>query len=754
MANNSQFLVSMKFVGVNQVSPEMKKMADDAKKLKQQVESLGRGPSGGFKFLDQLNKGLKAASDTLGKMKKQMEEMKASGFGNILTGGAALAPVLKSLHDAGQFQQRLVTISGATGTNDLAGLKQAIRDASNVTKFSTLEVEDMAVKAATSGMTAVQVQQLTPILAKFAEVQQFGKGSSPDEAVTQAISSAHMLGIYEPDQLDKYLDKFNKATFMTPGNTTEFFDTFKYMAPTAKGMGLSNDDILYTAALANRVGFLGSMGGTEAADMILRSIPGIFGGDSHVGKDGKLKMGKQLQAMVDLGLAKPNGSSVFFNDKGQFLGIENFIKQLADASKGVNPERLMKDFKNMFGMQGERLAVILSERGGEQLQLIEKQMENMKSITQLQDDYNKSYEGQLVQFKTNLQNLNQDVGTILLPTATNFIHSIQPLATDAAKWISTHEDEVRKIAEVTAGFGALMFALGTAKIVLGTIGSVVLNPLKKGIDGVLMTVESFKTKAAVANAIPEQMIRASVVNVYGAEINGGGGGGIDVGGAGGGSKGKGKIRRTGGGNAGTADMATEEAAQVSEVAAKSGWLSRGLSATGALAKGALKRGGAMLPVSLAFGAYDVMTAPEGHKVEAAAKTSGGIIGGWAGAEAGAAMGAAIGSVVPGLGTAIGGLLGGIIGGVAGSTFGTKFGSAAYDAIHGALNKVPQDDIVDSRRSRYEARQRQLTQNTQKTYNDNSTHTYNITAPSPEDAAHQIDLLQNLNNRAFRLMNTN
>jgi TP901 family phage tail tape measure protein len=769
--------------GLDPLGLKTKKVTDEVTKLKQQVKSLGSGPSGGFKWVDSLNKGLKTASTNLGDMKKKMDDLKASGFGNILTGGAAVAPIIHSLDSAGKFQQGMVTISGATGATpqDIASLKQTIRDASNVTKFSTAEVQEMAIKAATSGMSVAQVQQLTPIMAKFAEVQQFGKGTSSDEAVTDAISSAHMLGIYDPKQLDAYLNNFNKATFMTPGSTSEFFDTFKYAAPTAKALGMSNDDILYTSALANRVGMLGSMGGTESADMILRSIPGIFGGQGHVDKDGKFKPSQQLKAMMDLGLAKADGSSVFYNNKGQFLGIENFINNLSEAAKTVNPEQLTKDFKNMFGLQGMKLADILSERGGEQLQVIKQQMDSMKSITQLQDDYNKSYDGQLAQFKTNLENLNQDVGTILLPTATNLIKTMQPMVTDGAKWIATHEDEVKKIAEVAGGFGALMIALGTAKIVFGTIGSVVLDPLKKGIDGVLLSMNAFKTKSAVSKSLPEQAIRANIVNVYGAEINGGGGG-IDVAG---GSSGKGKVKkipgkiaRTPSSVGGAAVVAAED---VAEVEAKSGWLKSGASAAGGLIKGAAKRSGALLPISLAFSAYDVMSAPEGHKVETAAKASGGIIGGWAGAEAGAAMGAAIGSVVPGLGTAIGAVLGGAIGGIAGSMAGDKIASSAYDAIQRAMQSwgdykkqiginatAPfsgdfnmQQTLDLSKKygssygvldkSKYSVMQRSGP--LQKTYNDHSTYNINVQTNDPDTVAKQAPVSMNILKRDWAMANT-
>lgn len=92
---------------------------------------------------------------------------------------------------------------------------------------------------------------------------------------------------------------------------------------------------------------------------------------------------------------------------------------------------------------------------------------------------------------------------------------------------------------------------------------------------------------------------------------------------------------------------------------------------GFLGKGAGFLSKAALPLSLAFGAHQIMTAEEGKKPEAIGSVGGGILGGMGG---GAAAGAALGSVVPGLGTVIGGIGGSIIGGIAGSSVGGWIGS--------------------------------------------------------------------------------
>ncbi|MDB5053933.1 MAG: phage tail tape measure protein family [Bacilli bacterium] len=739
MSSSNQFLVSMKFMGIDALSPTMQKMTQQVKQMKSQVDKLGSGPSGGFKFIDQMNAGLKASVKILDDLQGKFDKMKSSGFGNIMTGTAMVAPILKALDDAGQMQTKMITIGGATGSSpqDLKAMQGIIREASNVTKFSSLQVADMAVKLATSGMTADQVKSLTPIMAKFAEVQQYGKGSAPEEAITQAVSSAHMLGIYDPKQLDAYLNKFNKATFMTPGNTSEFFDTFKYLAPTAKGMGMSNDDTLYTAALANRVGLLGSMGGTESADMILRSIPGIFGGNGHVDKKGNFKPSKQLGAMMDLGLAKADGSSVFFNNKGEFQGIENFIKKLSDASKGVNPEQLMKDFKNMFGMQGERLAVILSERGGEQLQLIEQQMANMSTLTDFQKKYNESYKGQMDQFKTNLSNLSTDVGNALAPTATKMLNAAQPYITNASKWIQTHQDEVEKIAKVTAELGGFLLVLGAGKIAIGTIGSLVISPLKLAATSLATAFGTLKTKT-IAKDLAPQAIQANIVNVFGGVVNGGGGG-VPILEPGGG-KPTPTILGPNGKPISSAPVLSEAAKEM-ETVVKSGAFANVTKSIGNGLWTATKGFKSSLLFSAPFAAMDIMNAPEGHKIEAASKDTGSVMGGFAAAGFGAELGAGIGTMVfPGPGTVVGGILGAVIASAAGSVIGEKLGGYIYGLFNNT--KPPELPHVNngwSDTAKYVDMQNSA-QTKNQSYTDNSTYNLNVTSTDPKASADALQAI--------------
>ena len=129
-------------------------------------------------------------------------------------------------------------------------------------------------------------------------------------------------------------------------------------------------------------------------------------------------------------------------------------------------------------------------------------------------------------------------------------------------------------------------------------------------------------------------------------------------------------------------VAWQEEAGKDEGAKPKGKISTAAQAGWGVLKGAGERAKVALPVSIAFGAYDVFSAPEGQKMEAGMKVAGNVMGGWAGAEAGAAMGAAFGSLVPGIGTAVGGLLGGIVGGIAGTALANSLTDSLNNWIKG------------------------------------------------------------------------
>lgn len=413
-----------------------------------------------FSAVDRMTGPISSMANQLGildertrQVQQRMNEFKNMTFvgGAITAAGVGLAHVMEDgVRQANDFITKATVIKDTLGASadQMDRINKVIRESSGKTIFGVSETQDYAKLLATSGMKTDQVENLLPVFTQYAEVQKLGKGSDPTEAIKQAIGAAHTVGAYDPKELSGFLDKYNKATFMQPGSSAEFADTFKYMSSRTVGMKLSTDDMLDMSALANRMGLAGSIGGTEASDMILRTIPGLMSGKGN-------KDSKQTAALKEMGLA-----DTIYDSNGQFKGVANLIEQLNKSGKKFNPEQFAKLTHDAFGQQGMGMAQILaSDRGREQLDALAKQKKSMKSIGEMQEDTNQTPEGQMLQLKTNIENLKLDVWLQLAKILNPIFMWLNKIVSKVQDFSTAHP----QIAKLVAGF--LTFATATALVI-------------------------------------------------------------------------------------------------------------------------------------------------------------------------------------------------------------------------------------------------------------------------------------------------
>lgn len=397
-------------------------------------------------------------------VQQRMNEFKNMAFvgGAITAAGAALVKVMENgLNKAGDFLTKTTMIRDAVGAtaDQMDRINKVIRESSGRGIFSIAETQGYAQQLATSGFSGSQIEKTLPLFTQYAEVQKLGKGADPSESIKEAVDAAHTIGAYDPSQLLPFLDKYNKATFMQAGSSSEFSDTFKYISSRVKGLGISSDDMLTMSALANRVGLAGSIGGTESADMILRTIPGLMSGSGK-------KDSKQTAALKKLGLA-----NTIYDKNGKFLGIGNLVTQLAKARDKFNPVQFAKLAHDAFGQQGMGIAEILGSKSGkEQLDALAKQMKSMKSISQMQEDINKTPEGQMLQLKTNLENLKLNVWLELAKILNPIFMWLNKIVSKVQEFADAHPKIAKLAAEFMTFAAAAMLIIGPIMLIVGALG--------------------------------------------------------------------------------------------------------------------------------------------------------------------------------------------------------------------------------------------------------------------------------------------
>jgi hypothetical protein len=485
----------------------MGKSSDDINKVTSSIEKLDRDrkfqtlakdlKAAGMssKEIDNLRQGfdkLEESSKRVDSLTQSFDKFKKTAIvgGAITAFGFKMAEGLaKATEEAGHLLTTLTTIQSATGAsnNQMDSIYGTIKSTSAETKYGIPQTAKLGALLSTSGYNAKETQQLLPVFTKLAEVQEFGKGANPEETVKKAMELAHGFGKYSPDELNTFLNDYNKATFLQPEDSAKFGETLKYTMTQGKTLGLSDKDILYSAALSNRMGLAGSMGGTNAADMLLRAIPGISGGltpkvkyegsgkNKHVAS---ITYPKQLQAMMEVGLADSEGNSPFFDKGGKLTDMSGFIDTLFTHTSNLDPKKKALVYHDIFGQQGMRAALLFgSEKGQEQLSALHEGMNRIHSIDQMQHDYNQTPEGQIAQLKSNLENLKFNVFLEMAKSLNPLLKNLNQLVEKMIKFSDQHP----KIAQMAASFAVL----GTTTLILaGSLTSLisVLGMAKTGFE--------------------------------------------------------------------------------------------------------------------------------------------------------------------------------------------------------------------------------------------------------------------------------
>ncbi|GMA59736.1 hypothetical protein GCM10025859_01760 [Alicyclobacillus fastidiosus] len=441
---------------IETMAPAMASASVAAKDVENNVKRVGNATKDAAKQAKEMKNGLKAIGEV--------------GMG-FTAGGAVLGfGIVEGIKTAGEFQSKLVTIQDTTGatTKQMNSLGDSIMNvASKVSRFSDLDVAGFAQQLSSGGLGSVaNVQKLLMPMTQFADAQMYeGKVSDGSEAVNMAINMAHLLGHYDPTSLAKSLNTFNEYSSMEPGSSDDLFQTLKYLAPTAlRSLHMNETSVMQMAALANRVGLTGSHGGTNAADMVLRLIPGYV-----MGTTGK-PSATVMSAMEQLGMVNAQGQSQFFKN-GQIVNFQKLIQTLVEDGKKFNPEELTKLYTHVFGVQGGRAATIFADpQVLNQLKGMETQLTHMKSTTQIQQDQQNTPAGQMNELRSNLQTADIRIAKQLGAALNPLLHTLNAILAKFLVFEQQHPKLLQFIAVFASIAAAVLLTIGPTLLLVAGVG--------------------------------------------------------------------------------------------------------------------------------------------------------------------------------------------------------------------------------------------------------------------------------------------
>jgi TP901 family phage tail tape measure protein len=394
------------------------------------------------------------------------------GVGVTGAGAAIAYGITKAAEQAAQFQTAIVGASAAMKLTNQEATKFS-NMAMNLgipTRFSAVETSQILNAMYTAGLTKQQV--LNPAIAReyvnFADVQAYRKGENPEDAVHSAIGMTHLYGIYSSSQITPFLNQLNAVLMNTHDSISQFATTFKYVAGTAKNMGMNSQDALAATAWLGRMGMGSGRGGTNLADFMRLSV---LGAGSKAA----------TQAMYQAGLVK-DGHSVFTDAKGNFVGIPQSVQIMQDLYKRYhgNMNELTPLIHTIWGVQGGRIAQLMMSPGAaDQYKMVQNEMRNSGSIDTIQESYNKTLSGQTRQLKTTIEDIVTQFGLQLIPVLTKVLGAINPILGAFLKFEQNHTGLV-KVAAVFATIAAsAMLVVGPLIMLASGIG-LLATSLKAG----------------------------------------------------------------------------------------------------------------------------------------------------------------------------------------------------------------------------------------------------------------------------------
>lgn len=337
----------------------------------------------------------------------------------------------------GDFEEqmsRVKAISGATGKSFKALEEQAIELGAK-TAFSAKESAAGMENLASAGFDANEIMSAMPGLLDLAAV------SGGDVAVASEVAATSLRGFgLEADQAGHVADVFARAAADTNAEVADMGEAMKYIAPVAKSMGLSIEEVSAAIGIMSDEGIKGSQAGTA-----------LRGALSRLAKPTDPMIAK----MDELGLS-------FYDANGNMKSLEHQVGMLQHAFQGLTQEQKQNALVTLYGQEALAGMMTLVNKGPDALGNLTKSLENSTGAADemariMQENMNSSIEQMFGAFQSAAIKIQQ----IISPMIRSVADSIGAMVTSFVKAPLPVQKMILAIAALIAAIGPLLFVGGS-----------------------------------------------------------------------------------------------------------------------------------------------------------------------------------------------------------------------------------------------------------------------------------------------------
>jgi TP901 family phage tail tape measure protein len=388
------------------------------------------------KTMDNLDKQTKRAFDSAGQLGTGMT---AAGIGIA----AGLGMAVKTTADFESAMSRVGALSGAT-ESDLSTLTQTAKDLGASTSFSATQAAEGMQYLSMAGYKTNDIVAAMPGLLSAAAAGQTDLATTAD--ITSNILSGFGLQAGETARVADVLTK----TF-TSSNTdlAMLGETMKYVAPTAKAMGLSLEEVSAAAGILGNAGIQGSQAGTSLSMSLTRLAS---------------------PSKEAAGLMEQIGFSAF-DAQGKMLPLNEVLGNLQKSTAGLTDEQRMHAVSTIFGAESMKAMLTLMEAGPDTLSKFTGELKNAggaaEEIATKQLD---NLKGQFTILMSAIEGAAISFGMALLPAVKSVVAGFQWLV-DLFNGLP--ESVKTTIAIITALTALFLLFVGPLLILVALIPSLV-----------------------------------------------------------------------------------------------------------------------------------------------------------------------------------------------------------------------------------------------------------------------------------------
>jgi len=288
-----------------------------------------------------------------------------------------------------------------------------------------------------------------PAVLKFARV---GLIDTAD-AAEMTMTAMKVFG-YEAKDSTRITDIFMEGVRNAQITTAELSESFKYVAPVAKQLGMSLEETTAVIGMLGDAGIRGSMAGTSLRRALLNLAA---------------PTAQQKEMLDKLGVRVTDAS-------GKFVGMASVLDQLNEATRGMGETEKAAAMKVLFGARAVAGMSAIMEMGGDRLKDYTAKLKDSSATSEMLADKKKDLRFQIEQLKAEFGALAIELGTVLIPILKD---TLIPAIRKVVEWFSGLSPTMKKVIAIggllTAAIGLIVGPL----LLLASPISVVIGLLIK-----------------------------------------------------------------------------------------------------------------------------------------------------------------------------------------------------------------------------------------------------------------------------------